>query len=175
MKTHFKPLIKFLAAFLVALGTVACTNISAQKQSASHNQPATSPALTGAQLAEQQIAAIEKTRVQEADYLKGLATTVKGEKRNDAWAAQKESELWTSYAAEKGIPRGALKSVECRSSKCDLQLQVSAEQSPKAAVEQQIAINQWIAWSQPCGYTMTTGSGLEQPPGAIRIFLDCSK
>ena len=152
MKMHFKP----LAAVLIALGGAACSN-------------------TSAQLPEQQTAAIKKTRVQEADYLKGLATAVKEEKRNDAWAAQKESELRSSYAAEKGIPPGALKSVECGSSKCDLQFQLSAEQSPKAAIEQQIAINQWIAGSQPCGYTMTIGPGAEQAVGAIHIFLNCSK
>jgi hypothetical protein len=81
----------------------------------------------------------------------------------------------SSYAAEKGVPPGALKSVECRSSKCDVQLQLSSEQSPKAAVEQQIAINQWIGASQPCGYTMTTAPGSEQAPRAVRIFLFCSR
>lgn len=152
MKTH----INLVAAVLVTLGAVACSN-------------------TSAQLPEQQIAAIKKTSVQEADYLKGLASAVKEEKRNDVWAAQKESELRSSYAADQRVPSGALKSVECRSSKCDVQLQLSTEQAPKPAVEQQIAINQWIGASQPCGYTMTTNPGSEQVPGAVRIFLFCSR
>jgi hypothetical protein len=152
MKTPFKP----LAAVLVALGTVACSN-------------------TSAQLPEQHIAAIKNTRVQEADYLKGLATAVKEEKRNDVWAVQKETELRSSYAVEKGVPPGALKSIDCRSSKCDLQFQLRAEQSPKAPFEQHIAINEWIAASQPCGYTMTPPPGAAQAPGELRIFLNCSK
>jgi hypothetical protein len=155
MKTYVKSLINILSAVLVALEAVSCTN-------------------TGAQIAEQRIGALQKTRAQEADYLKGLATTVKEEKRNDVWAAQKESELRSSYTADKSVPSGALKSVECGSSQCAVQLQLISGQSPKAAVEQQIAINQWIAGSQPCGYTMTTEPGTEKVPGAIRVFVNCS-
>jgi hypothetical protein len=110
MKIQFHPLIKPAAAAFVASCAVACTSMGAQKQ----------PTLTSTQLAEQHVAAVGKRRAQEADYLNGLATAVKQEKRNEAWAAQKESELRASYAAEKGIPPGALKSVECRSSKCEL-------------------------------------------------------
>jgi hypothetical protein len=151
MKTPFN----LLTVVLVASGAVAC-----------------SP--TGAQLLEQQIAASKTAKAQDVDYLKGLAAGVKEEKRNDVWAAQKESELRSSYAAAKSVPPGALKSIECRSSKCDLQFQLSAEQSPKAAAEQQIAVSEWVASSQPCGYTIT-GPGAAQAPGAIRIFLNCSK
>jgi hypothetical protein len=158
MNTNFKPHLKPLTVVLVAwgIGIGACTN-------------------TSTQLLEQQIAHIKKTRVQEVDYLKGLATAVKEEKRNEAWAAQKESEVRKSYDADKSVPRGALKSVECRTSKCDLQLQPSGEQSLKGTIEQQIAINQWIGASQPCGYTMTTDPGSGQVPGAVRIFLHCSR
>lgn len=156
MKMQFKFLIKPLAVVLVASGVAACYSPKAE-------------------LPEQQIAAIKERRAQEADYLEGLAVSVKEEKRNDVWAAQKESELRSSYAAEKGVPPGALKSVNCGSSKCDLQFQLSPEQSPRATLEQQIAINQWIAGSQPCGYTMTTGPGTERTTGAFHVFLNCSK
>ena len=103
----------------------------------------------------------------------GLATAVKEEKRDDVWASQMETELWTSYAAETNLPRGALKSVECRSSKCDLQLQLYPEHSPQATIERQMAINHWIAANQSCGYTITSAPGSAQAPGAMRIFLDC--
>ena len=151
MKMHFKSLIKSLTTVLVALAGVACAN-------------------TSGRLPEQQISAIKKASAQQADYLSSLALAFEGEKRNDAWAAPKESELRSSYTAEKGILPGALKSVECRSSKCDVQLQLNADQSPKVLLEQQTAINQWIAMNQPCGYTMTTWPGSQQAPGAIRIF-----
>jgi hypothetical protein len=153
MTTRIEP----FAVALVALAVLACCTS------------------TTAPPSKQQLAEIEKRRAQATDdYLKGLAKTVEAEKRNDTWAAQKESELRSSYARTKGAPPGGLKSVECRSSKCDLKLQVSGEPASKAAIEQKIAINEWISESQPCGYTLTTtGPGVGQTPGAIRIFLDC--
>ena len=154
MTTRIEP----FAAALVALVVVACSSTT------------TPPS-------KQQLAEVEKRRAQATDdYLKGLANAVKAEKRNDTWAAQKESELRSSYARAEGAPPDGLKSVECRSSKCDLQLQVNAEGASQAAIEHQMAINEWISGSQPCGYTLTTtGPGMEQTPGTIRIFLDCNK
>jgi hypothetical protein len=158
MSMHFKSLIKPAVAILV--GAVAWTTL---------------PALTRAQLAEQHLDSVEKMRVQQAEYLDGSATAVREEKRDDDWAALKEAELWASYAVGTSLPRGALKSVECRSSKCDLQLQVYVDQPSKAAVEQQIAIDHWIASNQSCSYTMTTTLSSVQAPETMRIFLDCSE
>ena len=65
---------------------------------------------------------------QEAAYLEGLATALKAEKRDNTWAGQKESQLRISYATGKNLPPGALKSVECRRSKCELKLQEYTEE-----------------------------------------------
>jgi len=132
-----------------------------------------SPTPTNAQRVEQQMALLQKARTQKLEYLKGLEKAIREEKRNEAWAAQKESELRKSFLAEKGLQKIALKSVECRSSKCDLQFQVSHEE--KETVEQRAAINQWIAANQPCDYTMTTWPNPEQESGEIRVFLNCSE
>jgi hypothetical protein len=94
------------------------------------------------------------------------------EKRDDGWATQTETALRTSFDAEGSLPRGALKSVECRSSKCRLELYLSAESSPRAVVEQQAAITHWIAVNQPCAYTMTNPAAASQP---MLIFLDCKR
>jgi hypothetical protein len=145
---------------------MACTSSPTGTQS-------TEQKMTNAQRAEQQIESLKKAGNQKLEYLRGLEEAIREEKRNEAWAAQKESELRRSFSAEKGIPNGTLKSVECRSSNCDLQFQVSAEE--KQTVEQRAAINNWIATSQPCGYTMTTWPNPEQPSGEIRIFINCSE
>jgi hypothetical protein len=121
---------------------------------------------------EQRLTSINDARRQSTDYVNGLAAAVQAERRDDVWAAQKQSALRGSVAAERSLPRGALKSVECRSSKCSLQLNLSAERSPRAAVEQQAAITRWIAASQPCAYTMTNPAAVSQ---SMLIFLDCKR
>jgi hypothetical protein len=63
--------------------------------------------------------------------------------------------------------------VECRSSKCDLQFQVSPAE--KDTVEQRAAINHWIAATQPCGYTRTPWPNSEEASGEIRVFLNCGE
>jgi hypothetical protein len=149
------------AVILAALCAAACTP-----------SPTRSPPSQGAQSPEQRLASITNTRLRSTDYLNGLAVAVQAEKRDDRWAAEKESELRTSFAAERSLPDGMLNTVECRSSKCSLQLHMNAERSPKAAVDQQAAVIHWIAVSQPCGYTMTN------PTGALPtmlIFLDCRR
>ena len=97
MKTHFTLMTKTMAAVVLISGVVACTSTSAVDP-------------------EQRIATLKRTTVKDADYMKGIAAAVTQEARNDAWAAKKESELQSSYAADKGVPTGALKSVECRRS-----------------------------------------------------------
>lgn len=121
----------------------------------------------------ERIAAIEQTRSKEIEYFESLAASVKAETRDGTWAARQESALRDSYAAYEGAPSGALKNVECRSSKCDLQLQLDPKHSARTAVDQRIAIDQWIAWSQPCGYAATFGS--DPNSGTLRIFLDCER
>jgi hypothetical protein len=121
---------------------------------------------------EQHVTSINDARRQSTEYLNGLAGAVQAEKRDDGWAAQKETALRTSLDAEGSLPRGTLKSVECRSSKCSIQLYLSAKRSPRAVVEQQAAITHWIAVSQPCAYTMTNPAAASQE---MLIFLDCKR
>jgi hypothetical protein len=139
-------------------------------------QTPTISSLPVAQLAEQRIGEMKKLRAQEATYYNELEAAVGREQRNESWAVETESKLQKSYAAESDVPSGALKRVMCRSSKCTLLLEPGHDQSPQAAIQQQLAIDHWIAWSQPCGYLMTT-TALQsgKSPEAIRIFIDCSK
>ena len=157
-----------LAALTIAFLTfeeVSCTSPPTPS-------PTPSPTSTSAQRAELQKTSLQNARTQELEYLKGQEKAVKEEKRNEAWAAQKESALRKSFSTEKGLQNDILKSVECRSSKCDLQFQLSSEE--KETVEQRAAIDHWIAANQPCGYTMTTGLNPQQASKEIRIFLNCS-
>src|SRR5438105_4715030 len=135
MNARFKISIMFAA--ITAVSPLISTSLSAQTSA----QPD----------AEQRIGTMEKRRIQQTEYVNAVAAAFQSEKRSDSWAAQKESEISISYEAAKDAPHGALKSVECRSSKCELQLQVS-EESADAAVKQHVAIEQWIAGSQSCGY-----------------------
>ena len=131
--------------------------------------PTPPPASQKAQTPEEQRDAIRKARSEEAEFAKSLVAAVQAETRNDAWASQKEQELKTSFASSSG-PRGVLKSVECRSSKCDLQFEVSTRATADSPAGPVAVFNQWIAASQSCGYTI-----LAPEAEAIRIVMDCAQ
>jgi hypothetical protein len=123
---------------------------------------------------EEQRETMSRARAEEAANVKTLAAAMQAEARNDAWASQKEQELKTSYASS-GHPRGALKSVECRSTKCEVLLEVGARDMPNSPAGPIAAFNQWIAATQPCGYTIVAGEAAALGPGAIRIVIDCAQ
>jgi hypothetical protein len=176
MTMQFESLLKPVCAILLAWNVAACTSPSTEPSSMP--TPAAAPTPTASsrtEAAERHVASIRNARAQETGHVNALAAAVSAEPRNDAWAAQKEAELRRSSAAEQRLPRGALKSVNCRSSKCDLQLEVSGAPAAGRTDEQWAAINYWIAASQPCGYTMAPAPGSTQAARAVRIFLDCGK
>jgi hypothetical protein len=157
-KTRLTHALATLSIAFLTFGEISCTS---------------SLTPTTALSPEQHVRLLQNAHSQELEYLKSLEKTIREEKRNEAWATKKESELRSSFSAEKSLPNGALKSVDCRSSKCDLQFQVSPGETQ--TVEQQVAINHWIATSQPCGYTMTPWPNPEQESAEIRVFLSCSE
>ena len=119
---------------------------------------------------EQHLASINDALRQSTDYVNGLAAAMQSEKRDNGWATQTESALRGSFAAEGSLPHDALRSVECRSSKCNLEVYLGAGRSPAALVEQQVAITHWMSVSQPCAYTMTNPA-----VQTMRILLDCRR
>jgi hypothetical protein len=127
---------------------------------------------SGSQTPGQRIAAIHARDAAQSEYITGLREALQKEKRNSAWADKKETELLNSYEAQASAPRGGLRSVECRSSKCSLVVQLN-EESPKETVEQQDAITQWISNGQSCAYTMSSGPGIQSTAPALQMFLDC--
>jgi hypothetical protein len=165
MNKHLGPVVVLFAA----LTTAGCANNHSE-----HRPPAAS-SLSVPQLAEQQIAQVKKGLSQEAAYYSRLEAEAGGEPRDERWATQMQSKLEKSFAANTDVAPGALKSVKCQSSKCILQLDPVSTESPQKAIEQERAIDQWIAWSQPCGYVMSTDRQLEKSSKAIRIILDCSQ
>jgi len=119
--------------------------------------------------------AMESRSAQEARYLESLAAGVRNEQRNDAWAKDQEAALRASYNADPRLPRGSLRSVDCRSSKCELLLQMGPWRQASAALDQYHAINSWIAASDACGYTLAAAPPPQETAGTARIFLDCAQ
>lgn len=157
MKSHFIPLFKSLVVVLAA--STAVDAIS-------------STTLTARQLADQHVAALEKTRDQQDVDLKRLISAFQQEQRNEAWATQKESMLRTSFMAA-GLAPGSLKSVECHSSKCNLQIQSSTD--PAEATRQLTAIGNWLVANVPCGFTVVSAPSPVEAAGAASILLSCDQ
>lgn len=166
---------KKMAVLLLAFVLSACTR--------SEPPPKSSPAAEQ-RSPEQRIAAVEKARTQEAEFLKELASAILQEKRDETWAAKKESEVRASLSSRRatgatgmaGAP-GTLKSVECRSSRCQLLVELSqAKQASESAGHPYSGINDWIAASEPCGYTISAEEAAPAAvPTSVRIFLNCPK
>jgi hypothetical protein len=165
MAMQRKTLLKPASVLLLAWSAAACESTA----------PSQTSSPSPAELAERHVAAIRNAQAQEAAHLNALAAAVAAEPRNDAWASPKETELRQTFATEQGLPRDALKSVNCRSSKCDLQLDLRPLPQAARPDQQWAAVNYWIANSQPCGYTMAPAPGAGRLSRAIRIFLDCGK
>lgn len=166
--------LKRAAIVVGTLVIVGCAGPSPERPSPTNRDSPRPQVSEKPQTPEEQRQAIQKARAEEAEHVKKLAAAVQAESRNDAWAAPKEQELKTSYASS-GNPRGALKSVECRSTKCDLQLELPTSDRTDSPAGPVAAVNQWIAASQPCGYTVFGGEALERGPAAIRIVIDCAQ
>jgi len=152
----------------------ACGGPTSDRPPATNSDTPAPPVIQRPQTPEEHREAISKARAEEAEHAKKLAAAVQAETRNDSWASKKEQELRASYASS-GNPRGVLKSVDCRSTKCDLLLEVPARDMPDSPAGSIASVNQWIAASQPCGYTIVAGGALTLGPGAVRIVIDCSQ
>jgi hypothetical protein len=112
--------------------------------------------------------------LEEARFLKTLASGVQNELRNDAWAQNQEAALRASYSGDPRLPNGALRTVDCRSSKCELQLEMNPPRQPFTVADQYHAVNRWIAAHQPCAYTLAMPSVSAGIPEKALIYLDCA-
>jgi hypothetical protein len=128
------------------------------------------PRAAVAQVAAEQMAEFNRRQLLQAAYIRDLSSAVSQEARHEVRASHMEMKI-RKAAADHHLA-GTLKTVICKTSKCEVQLEVSPPQSPQAAIEHQRAFDHWIM-IQPCSYTQIgaplTGNG----PEVIRIFLNC--
>ena len=163
---------KLIIVFVVFVLTIA---ISGCVLDGSVNKPTGPSALRVERQAQQQVASLRSAEDEGKKFLTELAAAIRAEPRNDVWATAKESELRKSYVENEAVPNGALKKIDCRRSKCEVQLELASGTPAEAKAQQMIAINQWISWSQPCSYMAAGGPAASQAPATIRVFLECSE
>ena len=95
-----------------------------------------------------------RAQQQEPSYIERSRAALREESRNETWAARKEGELRQSYAEDSTVPTDAVKAIECRRTRCAVDLQLPLDTPPPSVVSQTLAIEQWIAWKQPCEYAI---------------------
>ena len=127
------------------------------------------------QLAEQRIRDFNRAQLEQTKYYETLMAAVRQEPRNETWAREMEAKLHKTYAESVRSLPGALKGVSCKSSKCELELETGYAQPPEAFLEHRQAIDQWIAWSQPCAFTIAERGALQSQSESTWIFIDCMK
>jgi hypothetical protein len=112
-----------------------------------------------------------KAQQQVAEHLRRLAQALEQEKRVEPWATDMETRLRGSFV-ETGLGPGALNSVECRSSRCQVKIQPGAD--PMQGITQQMKVSKWLAAIANCGYTMVSGeTNSGNAPLPVRIYVKC--
>jgi hypothetical protein len=123
---------------------------------------------------DQHVARIKAISARVDEYLKSLAMAVRNEKRDDAWASQYEGNLRQSF--ESHVGSSGLKSIDCRATQCSVEVDMSAGQSSRPALDQRMKITQWISSSTTCGYTMVPGPDpTSTAASTVRIYLNCER
>jgi hypothetical protein len=131
-------------------------------------------AQTADEAAQKHVATLKKAQSARSDYIAGVTDAVRNEKVDTNWAMQKENEIRNSYAAQ-NLPSGSLKTVECHSSKCVLELELPTSDDPKDIIEGDLAVDRWMASAQKCGYTIAKGIDEQKGPSSVRIIVNCGK
>jgi hypothetical protein len=125
--------------------------------------------------ARERAAMVQRVQNSGPEFERSLTTTLEKESRDNAWSSQQESSLRTSYGASSSLPHDGLESIECRSSKCLVQVRVDGGSTREAALGQQEAVSRWISTAQPCGYTLMPAGNTGTLQSSTRIFLNCSR
>lgn len=148
--TAQRAAVRALVAVLLPL-TVGCGTVA--------------PSHPAAHAAEELAASIEREQSAAQAHIEALAAALATQPRTEPWAHRKEDELRRSHASAAGA---VLRRIDCRTSRCELSLSLGAEDAA-ARVEQARAVEQWVAWAQPCDFTMAHDVAL----GEVRVFLVC--
>jgi hypothetical protein len=124
---------------------------------------------------EQRVALMKAAKSHEAEFVNALAASVQTEQRDYAWSKQTAAGLRGSFASAR-FAAARLASIDCRASKCAIQLQLQATRSIKVATDRQTAIARWISASAPCDYTVVPGQDPLAPSASVmHIYLICNR
>jgi hypothetical protein len=148
----------------IAAGATACAPAQMTGQPSDVNQTP-----------EQRRVVEQERSSRDTENLKQLEAQVRAERRGDVWADRKEASIRASYTANIGARNGALRSIECRTSRCELSFMGSTSRSPGAMVAQQSAAASWLAANEPCGFTLAPESFTAQGFSTMRVFIDCAR
>jgi hypothetical protein len=108
-----------------------------------------------------------------AEFLERLFTGFQHEQRDNSWATREESRLRAAFMGP-GLAPGDLKSVECRSTQC--QLEISSSINPLDGVKKQLAVRNWLGTNVPCAYTMVAPvDNVGTRPSPVRVYVNCGK
>lgn len=125
---------------------------------------------------ERAAAKLRQSQARTSELISSLSAAVREQPRDEAWASAQERQLRQSFVEHPSAPKDALKEIDCRRSRCELRLQLAPESdAPPQASPQVAVIDQWIAWSQPCAYTLTHDLASPQATGTVRVFLECER
>jgi hypothetical protein len=133
-------------------------------------QPA--PTTSGVEEVMRQIIGRVGVRPQVRSTVDKLAADVQAQRRDDAWATDREKALREAFGSS-DMGKASLGQIDCRRTMCAISVALPPEVSPEARVRSLQAVEQWIAWSQPCGYAIAPEMSAPGGGGEIKMVVDC--
>jgi hypothetical protein len=133
------------------------------------------PAPTGAGVEEvmRQIIGLVGVRPQvRSTVVDRLAADVQAQSRDDVWATDREKALREAFSSS-DMGKASLRQIDCRRTMCAISVALPSEVSPEARVRSLQAVEQWIAWGQPCGYAIVPEMSAAGGGGEIKVVVDC--
>ena len=123
------------------------------------------------QLVQQRTAELRKTQAAEKAYIEKLNGAVRSAPTDQRGASEQQQKLKQSMSKADPAVQRSLNRVDCRDRKCALDFKLSQGTSGEARARELFAIDEWVAWSQPCAYTM-----VHDPAGTsgVQVFIDCA-
>ena len=123
--------------------------------------------------AETMIAEERSAQAAEKEFIQVLAAAVQDESRDESWARRQESMIRKAAGDADAALERSVKRVDCRRTRCAIDIELKASASGDEHARQLSGIDEWIAGSQPCAYTVVHDPA--RSAKSVQVFTNCGE
>ena len=119
---------------------------------------------------EEAVARLQSLQKESITNLDSVTASVTVENRDAIWAGPMESKLKSSFDEIEELKNTSLVRTDCRSSACLIEVDLQTTNDLSTLVVRRQAATDWIAWSQPCAYTVASENAVLSE---LKIVINC--